>query len=133
MTGEPPPPQAGPTKSVASAVLRYLGAYLLGILLAVSLTSAKLTLGGVPLWLGYPILAVVGFPLYYVYLSPAYTFGSSLAHWMVGAVGLVILMLGTINCLGGMRSLSAGRPWLIGLPIGFVGTLGVFFTAAASI
>jgi hypothetical protein len=121
--------------AVLREMLKYLGAYLLGIVSSIAITPAEVDLGGAPLWLLYPILAPIGFFLFYVYLEGAYLpfGGKGLNYWLYCAVGLVPFVKELLAYFLGSRSLLAWRPLWIGFPMGFVGTLGVYYTAAASI
>ena len=93
-------------------VTKYGLAYLFGIVICVLVTPVDLSLGRVPIWPLYPLLAIIGVPLFYLYLSPQYLpFGSGYGYYFIKP----------------FRSL-----W-IGFPIGFLGTLGIYYTAAASI
>mgnify|MGYP001045993833 CR=1 FL=1 len=114
-------------------LLKYLGAYLLGIAVCVLLTPADLVLAGRALWPYYPAFAVFGFFLFYSTLPPQYVFGPDLGYWLVYSIGLIAVVIGLTLPLGPLRRLRPLRPLLIGFPIGFIGTLGVFYTAAASI
>ena len=91
-----------------------------------------IVLVSVPLFLIYPILSPVGYPLYYLYLNDGYRFGGGTVEWthyifgMLPILGVMILW----------KSPSKARTLalvLIGFPVGFIGTLGLYFTAAASI
>ena len=121
--------------AVLREILKYLGAYLLGIVSSIAITPAEVDLGGAPLWLLYPILAPIGFFLFYLYLEGAYLpfGGKGLSYWLYCAVGLVPFVMELLAYFLGTRSLLAWRPLWIGFPMGFVGTLGVYYTAAASI
>ena len=137
-TGVDAEPQKLRGMSVGSAlreILKYLGAYLLGIISSIALTPAEMNLGGAPLWLLYPILAPIGYLLFYFYLEGAYLpfGGKGLSYWLYCVVGLVLFVMELLAYLLGSRSLLAWRPLWIGFPMGFVGTLGVYYTAAASI
>ena len=117
-------------------IFKYLGAYLLGIIASVALTPVEMSMGGhVPLWFLYPILAPIGYLLFYFYLEGAYLpfGGKGLSYWLYFAVGLVPLVVEALAYFLGSRRLREWRPLWIGFPIGFVGTLGVYYTAAASI
>lgn len=122
--------------AVVREILKYIGAYLLGIVAAIALTPVELDLGGnVPLFLIYPILAPVGYFLFYLYLEGAYLpfGGKGTSFWVYVGIGLLPYVMEALAFLVRSRLLSAWRPLWIGFPIGFVGTLGVYYTAAASI
>lgn len=114
-------------------LLKYAGAYLLGILLCILLTPADPVLAGTGLWPLYPLLAPVGFFLYYFYLTPVYVFGDATSYWLTGLIGLIPLAMEGITFFGGFPALRNWRPLWIGTPVGFLGTIGVYYTAAASI
>ncbi len=88
-----------------------------------------------PLWILYPVLAPIGFFLFYLYLEGAYLpyGGEGPSYWSYVAVGLVPIAMEVLALLLRSRQVRAWRPLWIGFPIGFVGTLGVYYTAAASI
>lgn len=131
-TESPDPPKTGRPR-VLPAVLKYLACYILGIGACIVFTPVEGELIGKALWPLYPILAPIGFFLYYLYLDPGYTFGSTLTHWLVGSIGLGPVVSGAAACLTRDRGPRALRPLWIAFPIGFVGTLGVYHSAAASI
>jgi hypothetical protein len=114
-------------------VLKYLGAYLAGVVACVLLTPVETDLVGKSLWPLYPLLAVVGFFLLYLYIPPQYVFGSGIAYGLVYSTGLLSVVLGLAVHFGPLRRLRALGPLLIGFPFGFVGTMGVYYTAAASV
>jgi hypothetical protein len=117
-------------------ILKYLGAYLLGIITSIAITPVEMSMGGhVPLWFLYPILAPIGYFLFYLYLEGAYLpfGGEGPSYWLYVAVGLVPFVMELLAYLLRSRRLLAWRPLWIGFPIGFAGTLGVYYTAAASI
>ena len=132
MTTETFDPPATGRRRVLLSILQYLGAYLLGILSCVLFTPVDLVLAGKALWPFYPF-AVIGFFLYYFYLAPQYVFGPAITYWLVGSIGLVPFVLQLALYFSRISRLRAWRPLWIGFPIGFVGTLGVFYTVVASI
>ena len=118
--------------SVWTGAGRYRLAYLLVILLAVALSPAELALAGRPLWPWYPLLAVPGVLAFYSGFSPD-SAGSAPGLWLAFGVGLVPVLLGLATRLPFAKPLRPLHPLWIGLPIGFVGTVGVYYAAAASI
>lgn len=123
---------AGRTKPLIEAT-KYLGYYLLGIVACVLFTPADLVLVGTHLWPFYPFFSVIGFVLFYLYLPPNYVFGPTFGYWLVYSLGIVLVLLGVAVHFRPLRRLHSLRHMLIGFPVGFVGTLGVFYTAGASI
>ena len=115
--------------------VKYAGAYLCGICCCVVLTPVELELAGLPLWPFYPIFAVVGFALFYLYLKGAYLpfGGSGVVFWVLYSVGFIPVPCELIAFLSRNSLIRTGRPFWIGFPVGFVGTMGVYYTAAASI
>lgn len=132
MTPQPPKSAADDKPSALLVILKHLGSYLLGILACVMFTPVDPVLAGKALWPLYPLLAVVG-AFFYFALSPAYTFGSGVVHWLVGLLGLTAVVFGVAAHFGPLRRLRFLSPLLISFPIGFVGTLGVYYGAAQSI
>lgn len=132
MTTETFDPPATGRRRVLLLLLQYLGAYLLGILTCVLFTPVDLVLAGKALWPFYPF-AVIGFILYYFYLAPQHVFGPATTYWLVGSIGLVPFGFELAVYFSRNPRLRVWRPLWIGFPIGFVGALGVFYTAAASI
>ncbi|MGF1678509.1 MAG: hypothetical protein ACFCUX_04870 [Candidatus Methylacidiphilales bacterium] len=132
MTTEKFDPPAKARRRVLLLILQYLGAYLLGILTCILFTPVAFVLAGKALWPFYPF-AVIGFLLYYFYLAPQHVFGPAATYWLAGSIGLVPFVLEAAVYFSRSPRLRAWRPMWIGFPIGFVGTLGVFYTAAASI
>ena len=79
-------------RAVFREILKYLGAYLLGIITSIALTPVRMDMGGhVSLWFLYPILAPLGFLLFYFYLEGAYLpfGGKGLIYWFFFTVGLM--------------------------------------------
>ena len=113
-------------------LLKYIGSYLLGILLCLLLTSVEIQLAGVTLLPVYA-LAFIGYFLYYFYLSPQYVFGPESTYWLVGSIGWIPILMEIVLRISKNENFRSWRPLWIGVPIGFIGTLGVYFTAAASI
>ncbi len=120
---------------VVLSVLKYLGSYCLGIMACVLFAPAELELAGVVLWPYYAVFAVIGFFLFYLYLSSAYLpfGGSGASFWLLFSIGFVPVVFEAAAQFVRMPSLRPCRPLWIGFPIGFVGTLGMYYTAAASI
>ena len=128
-------PQGGSPRKVTVVFLQYLFAYLFGIVLCVAVTPARWILIGFPIGVLYPFLAPLGYPLFYLYLSGAYypNGGEGTAFWIMYLVGFVPFLM-EAACFSFLpRSVRALRPVWIGVPLGFVGTLGIYYTAAASI
>ena len=132
MTTEPSPSKSKCKLRFLPLILKHAAAYLLGILSAILFTPADLTLAGVHLWYLYPLLAVVGVFFYYS-LSPTYTFASDVLHWLIGGVGLALMLVGLALQFSALRRLRPLQPLLISFPIGFIGTLGMYYGAAQSI
>jgi hypothetical protein len=114
-------------------MMKYLGAYLVGVVACVLVTPVEPVLVGAHLWPYYPLLAIIGFLLFHLYLAPQSVFGSGIACGLIYSIGLLSVVLGLAVRFGPLRRMRFLSPFLIGFPIGFVGTMGVFYTAAASI
>ena len=130
-----PPASPGPTplRAFASGAARYLGVYLLGIVTCLALTPASMELAGAQLWPWYPVFAPIAFFLFYFYLADPYlpSGAQGLAYWTWFTIGIVPLCGETAVRL--QPALRRWRPLWLGFPFGFVGTLGVYYTAASSI
>lgn len=111
----------------------FLGYYLLGIVACVLLTPVELTLIDRPVWLFYAPLAALGYAAFYVSLPPQYVFGPTAGYWTVYVLGLASVLVGLMALVMTGERFRRWSPLLIGLPLGFVGTLGVYFSIAASI
>jgi hypothetical protein len=114
-------------------LMKFLGAYLLGIVACVLVTPVEPVLVGTPLWPSYPLLAIIGFFLFYLTLPPHYVFGAGIAYGLVYSIGLLSVVFGLAVHFGPLRRIRFLSPLLIGFSFGFVGTMGVYYTAAASI
>lgn len=121
------------TARVVRTIGAYLTSYLLGIAAGLVLSPAEPVLAGVALWPSYLVLAPVGFVLFYFYLPPGYGMGSGAGHVVAYCLGLAPFVAEVLVRLPGRPRWRAWRPLWIGFPVGFVGTLGVYYTAAASI
>jgi len=113
--------------------VRYLAAYLLGIALAIALTPVEIALAGRTLWHLYPLLAIPGVFALYLGLPPGYAPTSAPGDWIFVAVGLLPIIGWAMSCLRFGRPLRDWHALWVGAPLGFVGTVGVYYTAAASI
>lgn len=120
-------------RRVLAAILSFLCAYLLGIVVCVVVTPVEVELAGKLLWPLYPVLSVFGYPAYYFYLTPTYVTGPVQEYWLLGALGFLPIIYGIICLVKRAYVFPMAAPFLIGFPIGFVGTLGAYYSAAASI
>lgn len=116
-------------------LVHYLVAYIAGIVACVITTPAETELAGLTMWPLYLFLAPIGVALFYLYLSGAYLpyGGNGLGYWIICSLGLVPIVGESLARLAAIRWLRVLRPWWTAFPIGFVGTAGVYFSAAASI
>ena len=116
-------------------VLKYFGSYVLGIAACILFTPVELELAGLVIWPYYLVFAVVGFFLFYLYLEGAYLpfGGTGTSYWLLFSIGFVPLLPEMIASFTRRTRFRSFRPLWMGFPIGFVGTLGVYYTAAASI
>ena len=130
-----PTSRAPKLSRVTLAILKYLGSYLLGIFACVILTPVQPQLAGVVLWPYFPLFAVLGVFLFYLHLSGAYLpfGGTGVAYWSMFLLGFAPVVFEAIVYRLPSSRLRHWRPLWIGFPVGFVGTLGVYFTAAGSI
>lgn len=116
-------------------ILKYVGSYVLGIAACILFTPVELELAGVVIWPYFIVFAAIGIFLFYLYLEGAYLpFGASgTAYWLLFSIGFVTPVLESVAYFTRLPRVRAYRPLWVGFPIGFVGTLGVYYTAAASI
>ena len=121
--------------SVARKLIEYGTAYLIGIAACILLTPVSLELAGVILWPFYPVFAPLGFGLFYLYLNAGYSpyGGSGFSYWLCFSLGFAPAVFELAAFVFPRHNLQRFRPIWVGFPIGFVGTLGVYYTAAASI
>ena len=120
-------------KRILFAALRFLGFYLLGIVASILITPVEVDLLGRPDWLIFVPAAVVGYVLFYTDLTPEYVFGSGPAYWTVYALGLAGVAAGVLAVLAAGGRFRRWAAPLIGIPLGFVGTLGIYYAILASI
>lgn len=116
-------------------MLKWIGSgivgYLLGILFAVAFTPAEVVLAGVNLLPFYLLLSVVGVVFFVILLFQQYT--DMLSTWWVGLFVLLPLACELGMYFGKKKSLRILRPAWFAFPIGFLGTLGIYFAGAQSI
>ena len=116
-------------KSRFVSLVLYFVAYLAGIFTCLLYTPVQMKLGAV-LW--YPLVSWIGFFLFYL-LPPQYlVFGDGIVYCLICSMGFLPVVLALATYFGMIR-LKPWRPLWVGLPIGFIGTLGVYYTAAASV
>ena len=111
-------------------MLEYVRAYLLGIVAAIVITPAQLSLAGVQLWYLYPIFAVPAFLLFSTQLSLTLS-GIILACIYLVSIGCVLF--GIAAHFGSLRRYQHLSPKLIGSTIGFMGTFAVYLISMGSI
>ena len=123
--------------NVMREILKYVGSYLLGISVCVIGTPVDLAPGGVPLWPLYFLLSPIGILLYCFYLptlpSAYWPFGASLGYWSLASIGLIPFVFEVTTYFRRLSRLRRWRLFWVGFPIGFVGTLRIYYTATASI
>lgn len=136
------PKTSGPTpasqsrfagKALVLTILKYVGAYVLGIVACILFTPTDMYLAGTAMWIWYLVAAPIGYLLFYLHLSPQQMFVGGPAYWIPFAIGL-LPFLGEATAF--FRATSGWRKWRplwIGFPIGFVGTIGIYYGSAASI
>ena len=139
------PPDTEPSSSVGQKLalrsvllwgLKCLVSYFAGVVVCVVATPVDVNLGGgILLWFLCSGFAWIGYPLFYLYLEGAYLphGGQGVAYWSYATVGAVPFLLELLVHLFRKPRWFVWRPLWIGFPIGFVGTLGIYYTAAASI
>lgn len=117
-------------KEIGLLILEYVRAYLLGIVAAIVITPAQLSLAGVQMWYLYPIFAVPAFLLFSTQLSTTLS-GIILACIYLVSIGCVLF--GIAAHFGSLRRYQHLSPRLIGSTIGFVGTFATYIIAMGSI
>ena len=132
MTTEEEPVKSRKSHWLVKTGIRYVSFYLLGVVCCVIFTPVELELAGAPLGFLYPILAPIGYPLFYL-LEPQYVYGSTPGYWALYASGIASVFLGIISLFVARKKATWLAPALIGFTIGFVGTMGIYYTAAQSI
>ena len=115
------------------AAVRYVLWFLAGILAAILLTPVSFILAGVHLWPYYVALPGISFVLFYATLAPEYVLGPTPVYWLIYIGGLLAFVMGLATLFPAARGLRKLRPPLIGLSLGFIGAMGVFYSVAASI
>lgn len=117
-----------------TVLLQYLGSYVAGVFACVAFTPVTMILIGFPLILVYPIFAIPGFALFYFELSSAQLpLGRGVFYWSCFAFGFTPIVMEVAMLFVKSRSIKRWRPLWIALPIGFVGTVGVYGAAALSV
>lgn len=118
-------------KKFARSILRYVIPYFVGILAALILTPADLSLVGRPLWYLYPIFAIPAFFLVFTLISFHSVSSVVFSLFYLGSVGCILF--GIASHFGSLRRYRDLAPKLIGFSFGFFGTAGIYALAAASI
>ena len=120
-------------KALYQCILRYLIPYVWGILAAIAFTPVQLSLVGVKLWYMYPVLAVPAFFLFVFELHPRSLFGFETIVLMLYFMSAISILFGIGTHFAPLRRYRDYRPALITFPVGFIGTVGVYFISMASI
>ena len=119
-------------KAIGLVILEYIFAYLVGIVCAIVLTPAELSLAGVQLWLLYPIFAIPAFFLFFTQL-PTNIFGPDFIIVCIYSVSVLCFLFGIAVHFASLRRYRYLSPKLIGFTIGFMGTLAVYLISMSSI
>ena len=117
---------------VVKEILKYFGTYVCGILLCIVLTDAEVELAGKNLVLIYLILSIPGVALWIIAAvqalpSPPFEMWWFLTMILLPCLGEVVVRF------PGRKRLRNWRPFWIGTPVGFVGTLGIYWAGSLSI
>lgn len=112
---------------------QYFLCYLAGIVACIIFTPVELVLLDAPIWLFFVPFAPVGYCFFYFDLPPQYVFGSNIYYWSVYVFGIAFVSIGFVSRILTKGRLRPWQPFMIGFPIGFVGTLGLYYAAASSI
>ncbi len=133
MTNILPSKGASKAKRILFSSGQYFLCYLAGIIACVIFTPVEVMLLNAPMWLFFVPFAPIGYFFFYFDLPPQYVFGSNISYWSVYVFGIVFVSIGIASGVALKGRLRPWRPVMIGFPIGFVGTLGLYYTAASSI
>ena len=133
MTNSLPSKSASKAKRFLFNSGQYFLCYLAGIIACVIFTPVELVLLNAPMWLFFVPFAPIGYFFFYFDLPPQYVFGSNIFYWSIYVSGIVLVSIGFASGVALKGRLRPWRPVMIGFPIGFVGTLGLYYTAASSI
>ncbi|WP_299755149.1 hypothetical protein [uncultured Boseongicola sp.] len=133
MTTSLPIERRSKAKGILFSVGRYFGWYLIGIFACITFTPVEMVLIDAPMWLFFVPFAPIGYFFFYFDLPPQYVFGSNISYWTVYVIGIVLVLLGFASHFLAEGRFRAWSPLMVGFPLGFVGTLGVYYTVAASI
>lgn len=113
-------------------MLEYVRAYLLGIVAAIVITPAQLSLAGVQLWYLYPILSIPAFFLFSTQLSANLSWPNIIVA-CIYLVSIGCVLFGIAAHFGSLRRYQHLSPKLIGSTIGFMGTFAVYLISMGSI
>ena len=119
-------------KEIGLLMLEYVRAYLLGIVAAIVITPAQLSLAGVQLWYLYPIFAVPAFLLFSTQLSANLSW-SNIIIACIYLVSVGCVLFGIAANFGSLRRHQHLSPRLIGSTIGFMGTFATYIIVMSSI
>lgn len=113
-------------------IFRYLAAYLSGILACVLLTEAEVFLAGKNLLPWYVLFSPIGVALWCIAAfqslpSVPFELGWALGMLLSPCVGEAIVHINDV------QPIRRCRPLWISFPIGFVGTLGIYWAGSLSI
>ncbi len=133
MTNALPSGRVSNSKRFLSNSGQYFLGYLAGIIACIIFTPVELMLLDAPMWLFFIPFASIGYFSFYFYLPPQYVFGSNVSYWSVYVLGITLVSIGFALGVMFKGRLRPWRPLMIGFPIGFVGSLGLYYTAASSI
>ena len=133
MTNAGPSDSAFNSKRLLSNFGQYFLCYLAGIIACIIFTPVQLVLLNAPMWLFFIPFAPIGYFFFYFDLPPQYVFGSNISYWGVYVLGIALVSIGFASGALLKGRLRQWRPLMIGFPLGFVGTLGLYYTAASSI
>jgi hypothetical protein len=133
-TAEPISPESRlkAAANVMLALLKCAGSYLLGIFTCVIFTEAEFNLAGVNLLPAYLSMSVIGVGLWFMEAYRGLP-SSPPGMWWVVLVLLIPCAGEVLVCFARQPRFRFLRPLWIGFPIGFIGPLGIYWTAALSI
>ena len=120
-------------KAILLRTRDYLFPYIGGIVAAIVFTPVEHSLAGVELWFIYPIFAVPAFVLFSFAFQPLSLFSFDGLFLLFYAASLVTILFGVAAHFASLHHYRKLAPALVAFPLGFIGTVGVYFIAMSSI
>lgn len=120
-------------KAILLRTRDYLFPYIGGIVAAIVFTPIEHSLAGAELWYFYPIFAVPAFVLFSFAFQPLSLFSFDGLFLLFYAASIVTMLFGVAAHFASLHLYRKLAPSLVTFPLGFMGTVGVYFIAMSSI